>query len=132
MIIIKSQSVNCSYFSVSESQPPVNEECFLFPPAVSSLADQHGQCESQCESDGQCESENPQFLEAEVGCDVETGTDDEDVNVDETLTTNNASTDIDLYNGAPLTVAASSIMIMQYKMCHNLTDQALAATLSNR
>ena len=30
-----------------------------------------------------------------------------------------------LYEGAPLTSPASHIMIMQFKICHNLTDQCL-------
>ena len=68
-------------------------------------------------------SENPSFLEAEV-LDFET---DEDNNTEDTTTSCLPTSH--LYDGSSLTVATSNIMIMQYKIRHNLTDQALADLL---
>ena len=40
------------------------------------------------------------------------------------------SNDVLLYEGATLTLSANNIMIMQFKMCHNLTDQSLTDLLN--
>ena len=73
--------------------------------------------------------DNPNLLETEVlgGYEIEP----EDEVCEDTISCPvNIPTNSDLlYDGAPLTVTASSIMIMQYKMCHNLTNQALADLL---
>ena len=76
---------------------------------------------------------DPQYLEAEVSNEA---TDDAaDQGEDETSTADDhcgqlSTDDTDLiYNGAPLTVATSSIMVMQYKLRHKLTDQAVADLL---
>jgi hypothetical protein len=77
----------------------------------------------------QYESENPQLLEAEVGYGTEGEEEDDDEEDDEVMgDPETLSLDI-LYDGAPLTMTASNIMIMHYKMRHKLTDQALADLL---
>lgn len=52
--------------------------------------------------------------------------DDEQLDDDPSLAMN---TDCPLYSGASLTESSSNILIMQYKRCHNLADQALADLL---
>ena len=77
------------------------------------------------------EIDNPQVLEAELlgfesSADEDEQLDDEQLDDDASAATN---TDCPLYSGASLTVSSSNILIMQYKMRHNLTDQALADLL---
>ena len=82
------------------------------------------------------EIDNPQVLEAELlglesSADEDEQLDDEQLD-DEQLDDDASAatkTDCPLYSGASLTVSSSNILIMQYKMRHNLTDQALADLL---
>lgn len=70
------------------------------------------------------EMDNPEVLESELlGFE---STDEDEEPVDCYSTAANADP---LYDGASLTVSSSNILIMQYKMRHSLTDQALTDLL---
>ena len=82
------------------------------------------------------EIDNPQVLEAELlgfesSADEDEQLDDEQLDDEQLDDDASAATNTDcpLYSGASLTVSSSNILIMQYKMRHNLTDQALADLL---
>lgn len=67
-------------------------------------------------------TDNPQILEAELQSYEENMNDTDEP---ETSTISECADSNKLYSGAPLTVATSSLLMMQYKMRHNLTEQAL-------
>lgn len=94
--------------------------------------DMSHQCQTLHSLTEYAEIDNPQVLEAELlGLESCANGDeqlddeqlhDEQLDDDPSAATN---TDCPLYSGASLTVSSSNILIMQYKMQHNLTDQAL-------
>ncbi len=86
------------------------------------------------------ESDNPQVLEAEIltfeGSDGHYHVSDDEVELEQAEVvgsdspcSSSNSNDPPLYNGAPVTLSTSKVMIMQYKIRHNLTDEGLADLL---
>ena len=74
--------------------------------------------------------EQPQLLEIEAfGFEVQSMSenDDEDSEICSTATSDNS--DPPLYDGAPVTLGSSNLLILQHKMQHKLTDESLADLL---
>lgn len=83
-------------------------------------------CEFDAASSEECDQ--PQLLEIEAfGVEEETQyvSEDEQSEICSTAASINTNSDPPLYDGAPLTLSSSNVLIMQYKMRHKLTDESL-------